>query len=247
MLFAVHANLAGACNTAGLVQCQAAWNAGVQAAAITTPSSGVVPTSGVAPSGVNLAASTPGGVVPTGVNVCAALETYRMCVTNAVTAAACPAPVITPFTAAVTQAETQHRAVCIALKCRGGDMKNKFHLTLWEMFLGPWGADRFYLGNVGTGVLKLITCGGCMIWAIIDMIGVYVNAMKELPDIEYVGMQACFEVDTLSSAKTVATFNIIIFVASCALTCIMACITGAAGRGAAKKGFQQSDDEDESE
>ncbi len=40
------------------------------------------------------------------------------------------------------------------------------------------GIDRFYMGDVGLGVLKLITFGGCGIWAIIDWFLV-MNATKE--------------------------------------------------------------------
>ena len=37
-----------------------------------------------------------------------------------------------------------------------------------SIFLGMYGIDRFYLGNIGLGVGKLLTCGGLGVWAIID-------------------------------------------------------------------------------
>ena len=41
---------------------------------------------------------------------------------------------------------------------------------LLSIFLGGLGIDRFYMGYVGTGILKLITLGGLGIWALIDII-----------------------------------------------------------------------------
>ena len=35
---------------------------------------------------------------------------------------------------------------------------------------GILGIDRFYLGYVWTGLLKLITAGGCLVWYVIDII-----------------------------------------------------------------------------
>ncbi|MGO4493354.1 TM2 domain-containing protein, partial [Arthrobacter sp. 2YAF22_2] len=48
----------------------------------------------------------------------------------------------------------------------------KSFLTTWllALLLGALGADRFYLGKVGTGILKLVTLGGFGIWALIDII-----------------------------------------------------------------------------
>lgn len=38
------------------------------------------------------------------------------------------------------------------------------------LFLGSLGAHRFYAGKIGTGILQLITLGGCGIWTILDLI-----------------------------------------------------------------------------
>jgi TM2 domain-containing membrane protein YozV len=37
-----------------------------------------------------------------------------------------------------------------------------------SLFGGAYGIDRFYIGDTGMGVGKLLTLGGCGIWAIVD-------------------------------------------------------------------------------
>ena len=52
-----------------------------------------------------------------------------------------------------------------------GDKKVNWVLTLvMSILFGALGVDRFIMGQVGLGILKLITFGGCGIWAIIDII-----------------------------------------------------------------------------
>ena len=42
--------------------------------------------------------------------------------------------------------------------------------VLFSIFLGYFGIDRFYMGQVGMGIGKLLTFGGCGIWYLIDII-----------------------------------------------------------------------------
>jgi len=52
-------------------------------------------------------------------------------------------------------------------------------LLLLSLFLGALGVDHFYTGKTMTGILKLITVGGCGIWALIDLIMVITGGFKD--------------------------------------------------------------------
>jgi len=51
-------------------------------------------------------------------------------------------------------------------------MKDPQTALIISIFLGGYGIDRFYIGDTGLGVGKLLTCGGAGIWAIIDWFGI---------------------------------------------------------------------------
>lgn len=57
--------------------------------------------------------------------------------------------------------------------------KNWLATLLLCLFLRGIGVHRFYVGKVGTGILQLITLGGCGIWTLIDLIMIITGSFTD--------------------------------------------------------------------
>lgn len=60
-------------------------------------------------------------------------------------------------------------------------VSDKSFVVTWllSFVVGGLGVDRFYLGKVGTGILKLVTLGGLGVWTLIDLILVLAGAQRD--------------------------------------------------------------------
>ena len=65
------------------------------------------------------------------------------------------------------------------------DFKDPTTILIISILIGSLGIDRFMLGEAGLGIAKLLTCGGCYIWWIIDM----VNAQDRTRQYNYKKLQ----------------------------------------------------------
>lgn len=95
------------------------------------------------------------------------------------------------------------------------DKRRHFLATFFLSFLwGSFGVDRFYLGKIFTGVLKLLTFGGFGIWTIVDLALIMSGAMRDKEGRELIDA---------SRYKKFARNTIVIFTLSCG---VMVLISG---------------------
>ncbi|UVI36348.1 TM2 domain-containing protein [Brevibacterium spongiae] len=57
------------------------------------------------------------------------------------------------------------------------------------LFFGGYGADRFYLGRIGTGVLKLVTLGFGGLWTMIDGLRIANGSLRATDELELDGFR----------------------------------------------------------
>ena len=66
--------------------------------------------------------------------------------------------------------KTQRKVMQNMKGSSGKTPKNWIAALILSILVGSLGVDRFYMGYIGTGILKLITFGGLGVWWIIDLI-----------------------------------------------------------------------------
>ncbi len=68
--------------------------------------------------------------------------------------------------------------------------KKSYHVTLMlALIFGLFGFDRFYLGKIGTGILKLVTFGGLFVWWVIDVFLLLFNKQTDVYGLELEGSE----------------------------------------------------------
>jgi hypothetical protein len=99
---------------------------------------------------------------------------------------------------------------------RVGPPKSFVVTWLLSLLLGHLGVDRFYLGKVGTGLLKLVTFGALGIWWIVDLIVILTDNARS---------KSGARLDGYEQSKTVA---VAITVAFLVVGLVVGAINGAA-------------------
>lgn len=56
-----------------------------------------------------------------------------------------------------------------AMAFQGLDYKDPTVMLILSLFVGYLGIDRILLGDIGLGIVKMLTCGGFGIWTLVDL------------------------------------------------------------------------------
>lgn len=58
--------------------------------------------------------------------------------------------------------------------------RSRFGALLFCLLLGVFGAHRFYVGKIGTGILTILTLGGCFgIWPLVDAVLIVIGSFRD--------------------------------------------------------------------
>merc|ERR1712232_1104628 len=88
--------------------------------------------------------------------------------------------------------------------------------------LGLFGIDRMYAGSVTTGIIKLLTLGGCGVWAIVDWFAIIVNAMERKESIDSLSIKASFNKKGIKTARILGIIGVILQCVTCFI-CVFCC------------------------
>lgn len=93
-----------------------------------------------------------------------------------------PTPVVSPAAPVPQATAWQQPNQQAAAPQEENPNKSYIAATLLSIFLGGLAIDRFYLGYIGTGIVKLITGGGFGIWQLIDLLRIAFGNLKAKND-----------------------------------------------------------------